>query len=246
MRSVPGVVVVTEIPTSDFREGTEADLSRASRYVLRSRRNAFLVGRHIVRTVVGAMRGQRPTDVLIRLSAEGKPYVDEADGNRLEFSIAHSERLLGVAFNLEGAVGLDLEPVTDYGREHAYGLATTVCGGLATAIYAQARRLGSETPGIDCWVALEAISKKIGCGLDTEKLKKFAVGGRYIVQFYQNVLNHRLALSADTNELYRIFRLKKIQSIKEISEIARLLQGKIEYENLRFTYKSSGVTIITS
>lgn len=88
-----------------------SERERAACMPIDRRRRRFLVGRGIVRSVLGAYLGIRPRDVETATGEHGKPFVDSA--NAPGFSVSHSRDLLVVAVSAGFDVGVDVEWIDD-------------------------------------------------------------------------------------------------------------------------------------
>jgi 4'-phosphopantetheinyl transferase len=74
-----------------------------------ARRRAFLLGRGIVRSVLGAYLGVPPGQVQIAVGPHGKPLLAAADAPA--FNVSHSRGLVAIAVTAGFPVGVDLEAV---------------------------------------------------------------------------------------------------------------------------------------
>jgi 4'-phosphopantetheinyl transferase len=85
------------------------ELARAARMPVERRRRDFLVGRGIVRSILGSYLGIPPGDVDIAVGAHGKPFVDSPAAPA--FNVSHSCGLAVIAVSAGFRVGIDLERV---------------------------------------------------------------------------------------------------------------------------------------
>ncbi|MDQ3678185.1 MAG: 4'-phosphopantetheinyl transferase superfamily protein [Actinomycetota bacterium] len=83
--------------------------ARAARMPIAGRRRDFLVGRGIVRSVLGAYLGISPGRIEIAAGVHGKPFVDARDAPA--FNVSHSHGLAVLAVTAGFDVGIDLERV---------------------------------------------------------------------------------------------------------------------------------------
>jgi 4'-phosphopantetheinyl transferase len=84
-----------------------AEHERAARMPVARRRRAFLVGRGIVRSILGAYLAIAPAEVEIAHGPHGKPFVDAPHAPA--FSVSHSGDLVVLAATAGVAVGVDIE-----------------------------------------------------------------------------------------------------------------------------------------
>lgn len=84
--------------------------ARAERFVFTHDKNQFIVGRGMLRVILGRYLGVPPGSVAIQKGPHDKPYVPANSGNPpLHFNLSHSHGLALYAFALHGQVGVDLE-----------------------------------------------------------------------------------------------------------------------------------------
>lgn len=107
-----------DAPANEALPGMEALLSadeaeRASRFYFERDRRRFVVGRGILRMLLGKHLGLPARDLKFRYGPNGKPAVAHGSGSPLFFNVAHSEGLALYAFTQVGEVGVDAERVRD-------------------------------------------------------------------------------------------------------------------------------------
>ena len=83
------------------------DRRRADRNVFPAGRRRAIASRGLLRCLLGQYLGLPPSEVPIRLTRHGKPFVPHP----LQFSVTHSEDVIAYAFCLGTAVGIDVERV---------------------------------------------------------------------------------------------------------------------------------------
>jgi 4'-phosphopantetheinyl transferase len=137
---------------------------RAGRMALSSPRDLFVVGRGLLRTLVGRYLGVPPADVQFAYSAFGRPSLATGDGRSpLQFSVSHSGSQIALAFAREARVGIDVERV----RTNAD------CDAIAARFFAPAERTALASLALAdridaffaCWTRKEALLKAIGLGI---------------------------------------------------------------------------------
>jgi 4'-phosphopantetheinyl transferase len=86
---------------------SEDELERADRYRFAQDRTRFIVGRALLRALIGQYL-DTTSQIRLAYGPYGKPYLADA-GDDLTFSLAHSENLAVYAFTRKRAIGVDLE-----------------------------------------------------------------------------------------------------------------------------------------
>jgi 4'-phosphopantetheinyl transferase len=142
---------------------TTRERERASRFRRADDRGRAIIGRGMLRILLGGWTGRPPDEIELVESPRGRPLLHGEGRTILHFNVAHSGDwiMIGVA---EGArVGVDVEqirPVADM----ANLMARFFAPGEAAAITSLR---GSEqvTAFFDCWTRKEAYVKALGDGL---------------------------------------------------------------------------------
>ncbi|MBL4656843.1 MAG: 4'-phosphopantetheinyl transferase superfamily protein [Flavobacteriales bacterium] len=86
----------------------EAELIRHNRYSDNKKRKEFLAGRTLIKTEMSTLLGIKPTEVVISLSENGKPYCQQEGENPVHFNLSHGSGHFVIAFSLH-PIGVDLE-----------------------------------------------------------------------------------------------------------------------------------------
>lgn len=87
---------------------------RARRFYFERDRRRFVVGRGILRTLLGAYLGRAPRELEFRYGANGKPALANRGMDApLFFNVSHSEGLAAYAVTQTGEVGIDVERVRE-------------------------------------------------------------------------------------------------------------------------------------
>lgn len=87
-----------------------AERERYQRFVVPEPAEEFLVGRALLRSILGAYLGTTPQEIRLRLGPYGKPELAEAKG-AIDFSLAHSHGLVACALARNCELGVDVERV---------------------------------------------------------------------------------------------------------------------------------------
>lgn len=145
---------------------SEDERTRASRFVFPRDRQRFVVGRGILRFILGLYTRHRAADVPLVVDAQGKPTLPAGDrGVRTCFNVSHSQDVVVYAVARGREVGVDIEAVR---------------GGAAWEEIAkywfspveldELRKLPPERRAEGfflCWTRKEAYLKALGVGLAT-------------------------------------------------------------------------------
>jgi 4'-phosphopantetheinyl transferase len=151
--------------------------ARRDRFRLAADRHRALLGRGVLRLILGSWLGCDPASLVFQLGPHGKPALVEAGRAVPQFNLAHSGELILLGFHATSPVGVDVE-------QHRPGLAWEP---LARRVLPPAecqlleqlppeRRLGAF---LDAWCRLEARLKARGEGFaGLERLHAEATSGQ--------------------------------------------------------------------
>jgi len=137
---------------------------RAGRFYFEQDRKRFIVGRGVLRAILGRYVGIEPSRLQFCYGSQGKPYLAERfDGGTLRFNLAHSHELALYAFTRRREIGIDLEHVC----------AEVACEPIAARFFspresATLRALPAtvkQKAFFTCWTRKEAYIKARGEGL---------------------------------------------------------------------------------
>lgn len=152
---------------------TPGERERADRFQPSVQRHHFVVGRAVLRMLLGSYLGEPPQGVGIDHLTYGKPILRSGGGGSpLEFNLAHSGGLGLYAFCMDRVLGLDVEHmrprIVDWRLAECFFSPREVATLRALAPPAQA------TAFLRCWTRKEAYLKARGDGL-TVALDSFDV-----------------------------------------------------------------------
>ncbi len=89
---------------------SEDERVRADRFYFERDRNRFIVGRGLLRTILGRYLNREPQQLQFCYSPRGKPaLVDTGTGSQLQFNLSHSHELALYAVTCDRQIGIDLE-----------------------------------------------------------------------------------------------------------------------------------------
>lgn len=135
---------------------------RAQRYVFERDRRRFIVGRGVLRMLLGGYLGCPAADISFQYERNGKPELGYPADESFHFNLAHSEGLAVYAFTRTGEVGIDIEGIRDLPDVHA----------IAACLPEEEQRRVESAPGEErllelfrAWTRQEALLKATGVGL---------------------------------------------------------------------------------
>lgn len=123
---------------------------------------AFVVGRGLLRELLGRVCGRSPKDILLQRTPQGRPFLAPGQGDWV-FNLSHSGDwvLLGLCRNRD--LGLDVEAVSP--RMRVLELARRFFAKAETAALEQAPPADQRRLFFEIWVRKEAYVKALGVGL---------------------------------------------------------------------------------
>jgi 4'-phosphopantetheinyl transferase len=127
----------------------------------------FVVGRRVVREVLGTVLGMAPSAVSLCAGVHGKPALRCSAALRtVRFSVAHTEDLILVALSRTTEVGIDLE--RSRAIEHWERVAERVLDPAERVQLQMAVESGDDAgfAFLRHWCRVEAELKAIGCGIE--------------------------------------------------------------------------------
>ena len=90
------------------------ELERAARFATDQLRNRWVVGRGILRTLLGSYLDESPAALQFRYGEHEKPFLAGALAERgIDFNVSHSRSLALLAFARERQIGVDVEWIRD-------------------------------------------------------------------------------------------------------------------------------------
>jgi 4'-phosphopantetheinyl transferase len=139
------------------------EAERAQRFYFERDRRRFIVGRGILRTLLGRYLEMPAQKVALCYGAHGKPMLADAGVRSVYFNAAHSEGLVVFAFAVAGEVGIDVERIREIPEWET----------IATAYFGprEVSRLRGNPPEarrvefFRAWTRQEALLKAHGIGL---------------------------------------------------------------------------------
>jgi 4'-phosphopantetheinyl transferase len=138
------------------------EANRANRFKFAEHRQRFIVGRGILRTLLGRYQHRAPQDLQFTYATQGKPSL-AFDPAPLQFNLAHSQNLALYAITRDRPVGIDVEQIRPMDRLQE----------LAERFFAPSEAAALRTLPPDqqttaffrYWTSKEAFLKATGIGL---------------------------------------------------------------------------------
>jgi 4'-phosphopantetheinyl transferase len=151
---------------------TQDEIARADKFRFENGRTEFTITRGVLRILLGNFLGVPPGELQFSYSVHGKPRLEGALTNALEFNVSHSDGMAIICFALGTRLGVDIERVRlDFEHQH-----------IAERFFSENEReqLRSLPAGeipyafFRCWTRKEAFIKALGEGL-SHPLHRFDV-----------------------------------------------------------------------
>jgi 4'-phosphopantetheinyl transferase len=143
---------------------TAEETARAGRYYFDRDRRRFIVGRGLLRIMLGRYLKAAPERIRLCITPHGKPELAGEDGNEtVRFNLSHSDGLALYAFTRSRRIGVDLELISRHHGDERIPerfFSPREVGAL--------RRLSADVQleaFFNCWTRKEAYIKAIGDGL---------------------------------------------------------------------------------
>jgi 4'-phosphopantetheinyl transferase len=140
------------------------EILRAERFRFERDRRRFIVGRGVLRTILGGYLGVEPGQLRFWYSSYGKPYLaEEFDPCGLGFNLTHSHEMALYAFTCGREIGIDLEyihPLAD-----AREIAARFFSARENAALCRLPEYQRLEAFYNCWTRKEAYLKATGDGL---------------------------------------------------------------------------------
>lgn len=143
---------------------SEDERTRAARFYFERDRKHFIVGRGLLRTLLGRYLSLEPTQLQFCYSSRGKPTLADIDDNAtIEFNLSHSHGLVLYAITRDRKIGIDLEhirPTSDVEK-----LAERFFSAREYATIRSLSHSQKQDAFFHAWTCKEAYLKAIGEGL---------------------------------------------------------------------------------
>lgn len=140
------------------------EIARAERFRFDRDRRRFIVGRGILRKILGCYLSVDPSRLQFRYKKNGKPRLAHTSGNKpINFNISDSEGLALFAFTRDREIGVDVEQILDISEmdqivERFFSL-------REHAVFRALPESERKEAFFNCWTRKEALVKAMGDGL---------------------------------------------------------------------------------
>ena len=137
---------------------------RADRFYFEQDTKRFIVGRGILRTMLGRYLGIEPSQLQFRYGPCGKPALTENSlGSTVSFNLSHSQGLALYAVTCDRQIGVDLEHIRPV--PNAENIALRFFSEREKAVFTALPPSQKQAAFFNCWTRKEAYMKAIGEGL---------------------------------------------------------------------------------
>jgi 4'-phosphopantetheinyl transferase len=133
---------------------------RAKGYHFECDKRRFIVGRGLLRKLLGGYTGQRAVDLLLQFNRYGKPTLDASYG--LQFNLSHSHEIVVYAFAAR-EIGVDVERLQP--MDDALNIAERFFSASEVAALKSVSEASRMEAFFTCWTRKEAYIKARGEGL---------------------------------------------------------------------------------
>ncbi|MCW5515227.1 4'-phosphopantetheinyl transferase family protein [Muriicola sp. Z0-33] len=138
-----------------------AELDHAKKYRFDKDRYTFIIGRGILRHLLGHYTKQHPSEINFKFGDQGKPFID--DNKAPYFNISHSGNILVMGFCMEHPLGVDVELI-----KSDFDLAELARQNFSEKEIKALNSLNKNEQDrafYRCWTRKESFIKAIGSGL---------------------------------------------------------------------------------
>jgi len=143
---------------------SDDEAGRAMRFVFEKDRNHFIVGRGLLRSLLGNYLDLEPAQVEFVYRPHGKPAIKLGPKDKvLEFNLSHSKELVLYAFNWDRKVGIDVEYIQS--MPDMDNFAEQFFSPRETALINSLAGEQKEIAFFKIWTCKEAFLKANGSGL---------------------------------------------------------------------------------
>ena len=146
---------------------------RAERFYFERDRKRYIIGRGILRTIIGYYSGVEAGKLRFRYGRHGKPALADTFGKgMIYFNLSHSKGLALYAFTRDSEIGIDIEHIREIPEmEH---IVERFFSEREKAVFRALPESKKKEAFFNCWTRKEAFIKAIGDGL-YQPLYKFDV-----------------------------------------------------------------------
>ena len=146
---------------SFFHVLAEEEQERTQRYGCQATRGRFVVGRGLLRTILGDYLGQKPRAIEFTVNQAGKPIL--LGCSDVHFNVSHSHNLVVIAVTARCELGVDVERLRPFSNE--LGLAERYFSPRECRILRMLSPERRTEAFFHTWTRKEACLKALGVGL---------------------------------------------------------------------------------
>jgi len=146
------------------------ETARAQRFRFDQDRSRYVMGRGILRILLGRQLAREPRELEFAYGANGKPFLARTsrtsagnDTDQLRFNVTHAEGLALFAFTRTGEVGVDVEMIRDLPDYD--GVAAAAFLPVELALWRACPSSSQRPEFFAAWTRQEAVLKAVGSGL---------------------------------------------------------------------------------
>ncbi len=140
---------------------SSSELAHAKRFRFDKDRSTFIIGRGILRHLLGYYTNRAPSDFQFEYGEQGKPYLKDVEAPH--FNISHSGKLLVMGFCKKHPIGVDVEKIkTDFDLAE---LAKQHFSKREIKALHNLKEKERDRAFYRCWTRKESFIKAIGTGL---------------------------------------------------------------------------------
>jgi 4'-phosphopantetheinyl transferase len=146
-----------------FKNLSADEIKRAKRFHFENDKKHFIIGRGILRSLLGKFLNTEPSSIAFSYAKNGKPSIVIPADNNLFFNISHSHNRIVLALSYAADLGIDIEfrkELLDIDR-----LAKNYFSMNENKIFSRLTEQEKSGAFFDCWTRKEAFVKAVGGGL---------------------------------------------------------------------------------
>jgi 4'-phosphopantetheinyl transferase len=136
---------------------------RAARFIQAGDRNRFIIGRGLLRRLLGSYLRTEPRDIAFAANQYGRPVLSRPAGRPIQFNLSHTDGLVAWVFALDTDVGIDVERICP--DRFDLKLAATFFPASAYEDIKSAPESRRTALFFEYWVLMESYVKARGLGL---------------------------------------------------------------------------------
>lgn len=141
----------------------EDEAARERRFLAEKAQLQYLIGRVLMRTVLGQYHAGEPQSWVFSYNPHGKPSLRWPGEPRLEFNLSHTDGMAVLAVTRQEEIGVDVENI--HRRADVLGLANRFFAPAEAVVLERLRPDEQQTRFLQFWTLKESFIKARGTGL---------------------------------------------------------------------------------